>query len=76
MSTFYEIAHFYNLPNLSDALFRYIERLFTVVSETNNFLQLNFSVIAEILVSSSLHITSEVEVFHAVDNWLSQNYEE
>merc|ERR1712240_202366 len=76
VSTIYEIAHFYNLPNLFNALFSYIERLFTVVSETNNFLQLNFAVIAKILSSSSLHITSEMEVFQALNYWLSHNYEE
>ena len=52
VTTFYAIARFYNLKNLSYALFCYIERLFPVVSETKNFLQLNFAVIKKILSSS------------------------
>ena len=76
VTVFYEIARFYNVPNLSDALFCYIKRFFTVVSETKNFLQLNFAVIAKILSSSTLHITSELEVLLAVNNWLSHNFEE
>ena len=75
MTTFYEIARFCNLPNLSDSLFCYIERLFTVVSETENFLQQSFAAIAKILSSSSLHVTSELEVFHAVNFWLNHNNE-
>ena len=75
VTIFYEIAHFFNFPNLSDALFCYIKRLFPLVSETENFLQLSFSVIAKILSSSSLHITSEMEVLQAVNYWLSHNYE-
>ena len=54
----------------------YIERMFTVVIDTENFLQLSFAVIAKILSSSSLHITSELEVLKAADDWLSHNFEE
>ena len=76
MTTFYEVARFYNLSNLSDALFCYIERFFTVVSGTDKYLQLSFAVVLKILSSSSLHITSELEVLQAVNYWLSHNYEE
>ena len=75
VTTFYEIANFFKLSNLTDALFCYLKRLFPLVSETENFLQLSFSVVAKILSSSSLHITSEMEVLQAVNYWLSHNYE-
>ena len=76
VTTFYEIAAFYRLQNLSNGFLCYIERLFTVVAETENFLQLSFALVSKILTSSSLHITSELEVFNALDKWLSHNYEE
>ena len=76
VTTYYEIAVFYSLQNLSKDLLCYIERFFTVVAETENFLQLNFLLLSKILSSSSLDITSELEISNAVDNWLKFNFEE
>ena len=42
-------------------VFCYIERFFTVVAESENFMQLSFALISRILSSSSLHITYELE---------------
>ena len=39
------------------------------------FFELNFSSVSKILLSSKLNITSEVEVYHAANNWLSYSYE-
>ena len=47
-----------------------------MVVETQNFLHLDFSLVAKILVSSKLDIHSEVEVFNAVVTWVEHNSEE
>ena len=44
--------------------------------DTKNYLELDFKLIRKILKSSELHITSEIEVFNAADNWISHNIEE
>ena len=74
--TYYEIAVFFNLKNLSKDFLGYIERFFTVVVETGNFLHLSFFVLYKILSSSLLDITSELEISDAVDKWLGYNYKD
>ena len=76
VTIFYKIAAFYKLQNLFNGFLCYIERFFTVVAETENFLKLNFAFVSKILSSSSLHITSELEVLKAAEDWLSYNFEE
>ena len=74
--TYYEIAAFYKSPNLTKDFLCYIERFFTVIAETEKYLQLSFAVVSKILSSSSLHITSELEVLNAVGAWLNHNFDE
>ena len=74
--TFYCLAKYYNLTTISESYLLYIERCFPMVVETQNFLHLNFKLVAKILASSELNIHSEVEIFNAVITWLKQNSEE
>ena len=64
------------MQSLSKDLSCYIERIFTVVAETENFLHLSFVLFSKILSSSSLDITSELEISNAVDSWLAYDFEE
>ena len=74
--TFYSLAKIYKLSIISDSSLLYIERCFLIVVESQNFLHLDFSIVAKILASSELNIHSEVEVFNAVITWLKHNIEE
>ena len=47
-----------------------------MVAKTSSFLELDFLSVAKIVSSSNLHITSEVEVFNAVEFWLNHNIKE
>ena len=73
---YYTVAAIFNLSNLAKTSMSYVERCFLMVAETNNFLQLDFALVKKILQSSNLHITSEFEVFHAINEWISYNTEE
>ena len=42
-----------------------------MVAKTQNFVQLEFNLVNKILSSSELYVTSEAEVFHAADSWVS-----
>lgn len=75
VAAFYEITATFSLKNLSKALLCYIERFFTVVAETENFQQLSSALVAKVLSSSSLHVTSELEVVNAANGWLSRDFE-
>ena len=70
---FYEFSELFNLSNLNRATLSYIERCFTMVVGSENFLNLSFSSLSKILSSSQLHITSELEIFDAADKWLSHS---
>ena len=63
--TFYSLAKLYKLGNISESSLLYIERCFQMIVETQNFLHLDFSIVAKILASSELNIHSEVEVFNS-----------
>ena len=71
-----EIASYFNLHSVYRVSFGYIERFFNLVNETEKILQLSFILLTKIISSSSQHITSELEVFNAVEDWLSHNYNE
>ena len=73
---YYTVAAIFNLSNLAKTSMSYVERCFLMVAETNNFLQVDFALVKKILQSSNLHITSEFEVFHAINEWISYNTEE
>lgn len=73
---FYQIAHIFHLTNLSKKCYSYAERCFAEVAETRNFQQLDLALVLKILNSSSLHVTTELEVFNAANDWISCNRKE
>ena len=72
----YQLSTIHELPSLVEQTFNIIERCFTMLVETPNFLELDYTVLAKVLSRSELHITSELEVFNAVNAWLKYNIEE
>ena len=70
-ATHYQISSVYCIPGLLEETSDYIHRCFTMVAKTQSFLQLDFNRVNKILSSSELYVTSEVEVFHAADFWVS-----
>ena len=71
--TIYSVAEHYKLASLSKLSLNYIERCFQIVVENQNYLHLDFRIVAKILNSSELNIHSEVEIFNAAINWLKRN---
>ena len=71
VSTYHQVATIFNMPSFSKATFRCIERFFASVAETENFPHLSFARVSQILSSSKLNVTSEMEVLRAADRWLS-----
>ena len=47
-----------------------------MISETDNFLQLEVNLIEEILSRSSFLVTTEIKVYQAVNKWIDYNFEE
>ena len=74
--TFYSLAKLYKLETIYELSRRYIERCFSIVVETQNYLHLDFYLVVNILASSELNIHSEVEIFNAVITWMKHNIEE
>ena len=64
----------FKISDLKIATLNYIYRSFTIITDTLNFLELDFQLIAKILSSSQLSITSEFEVFNAADAWIRYNF--
>ena len=56
--------------------FIYLDSWFLMISETDKFLQLEVSLLEEILSRSSLFVTTEIEVFQAVNKWINYNFTE
>ena len=73
---YYQFVSFFCLPSLEKLISNYIERCFTIASDTDSFIMLDYTSISKILASSSLLITSELEVFAVVKRWLNYNFEE
>ena len=73
VALYYQFAKSFNLPSFAKETLRCMERCFTMVVETSNFLQLDFYIISRLLSSPKLKIYSELEVFHAADVWLNYN---
>ena len=73
---YHQVNDIFNLSNVFQESMTYTERCFLIVAETNSFLQLDFALVKEILQSSKLHITSELEVFYAINKWISYKPEE
>ena len=66
----YTLAKVFNLSRLAETTLSYIQRCFSMVVETQSFLELNFELVAKILSSSEINIHSEVEVYNAAISWL------
>ena len=47
-----------------------IESCFIMLVETQNFLELDYHLVSQLLANSELHTTSEVEVFNSAIQWL------
>ena len=72
----FQISSIFELSNISIQTFNCIERCFTILAETPQFLDLEYIVVAKVLLSSELHITSEREVFNAANDWLGYNIQQ
>ena len=72
----YSFAKTNNLFDVAELSIEFIERCFQMLTETENFSQLDFDCVMKIVSSSELNIHSEVEVFDAVNTWLKHNSEE
>ena len=67
------LQRMFKMPGFSQLTRMYLKRRFTVFVETKCFLQLDYAEVFELLSSSGLQITSEIEVFAAADRWISHN---
>ena len=67
---FYQLSRLLNLPRLSKFSLIFIERFFPMVVESRSFLELDYACVKNILLSSELHIDSELEAFNAAVAWL------
>ena len=74
VATHYQLSKLYCFKNISKQTKAYIDCWFTTVADTNNFLELDFELVKKVLLSSDLHITSEIEVFNAAEAWISYNF--
>ena len=74
--TFYHLIDTFKVLCVSKTTFNYIERCFTMLAESLNFLELNIDLVKKVLASSHLRVTSETEVFHAADAWINYKVEE
>ena len=61
----------FGLQELSKTSLHIIERRFTTVVDSENFLELDFTLVAAILNSSELLIDSELQVFNVMNAWLN-----
>ena len=64
------------MVNLTKIVFSFIQRCFTITTVTKQFLKLDFRLVAKILASSELNVTSELEIFKVVHAWIIYNIEE
>ena len=74
--TFYKVAKLFNMSNFAGTAFKFIERCFDTVVQSQTFLELDFTLVAKIFSSSCLNITSEVQIFNAADKWIRYNKKE
>ena len=70
---YYQLANIFHLPNIMKIALNYIERCFSIISETRSFLDLDYAFVKNIISSSDLNIDSEREVLCAVNNWVDYN---
>ena len=65
------MAHTFEITELAKATIAYINRCFTEVADSQEFFELSFYLVSKILSSSQLEVTSEMEIFNALDSWIS-----
>ena len=75
-ASIYQFVNMFNLSSLENSALSYIERLFTIVSDNDSFLDIEYNLISKIFASSELLVTSEIEVYKAVERWLNHKFEE
>ena len=74
MLTLFQFSNCFNLKNFADVAFKYIERCFTMLVDSDNFLELDYNVVSKLLASSKLDITSELEVLTASFAWIRYQF--
>ena len=74
--SFYLLTKLFKLTSFSKTTFSYIERSFTMIAESKDFVELDFIRVVKILRSSELLISSELEVYDSANTWLSYNLTE
>ena len=71
-TTFYKLAKLYKISIVKLSL-SYIDRCFTMVVKSQNFLELDYKTVTKILKSCKLSVQTELEVFRSANNWLKYN---
>ena len=72
----YCLSNIFKLSNLNKVPMSLIARYFPMIVDFNNFLELDFISIKNILSSNGLDIDSELQVFNAADSWLCHDITE
>ena len=72
----YKFAEVFNFQKCKKAALSFTLLRFGMITETPCFLELDCNCIKRILASSKLYADSELQVYIAVNKWLSYNYEE
>ena len=67
------ISKVFNLNKVSKTSLGIIQRWFTTVADSKDFLELDFTCVSAILNSSELLIDSELQVFNVMNAWLNHN---
>ena len=73
---FYSLARIFKLSSLSKFSCSYVERWFAMIYLTSNFAELDFAHLWDILASSNLNVTSELEVLNAAERWLQYDVQQ
>ena len=70
VALFYSFTNKFKLLSLSELSFSFMERWFSMVADTLNFVELDLFLVRKILSSCELHVSSELEVYNAANRWL------
>ena len=70
-TSFFYFSRLFQLPELSKLSLGVVERWFTTIANSKNFLELDFINVAKVLNSSELLVDSELQVFNAANAWLN-----
>ena len=73
VSALFQVASYFTSPKLVERTGSCMERCFSAVADTNNFLELDYSLARKIF--SNLSVSLEVEVYNAVDAWIRHKAE-